>query len=113
MRSFASQGQASSVNRFRSDDVALLCCVLPCTGNQTERIKLGVKLRLFITELLCPSVVHVAVRNHKDTVIMILMGKNYFLYNLNILCVANINLYVGHLMLAVVCWPSLTSAWHV
>jgi hypothetical protein len=44
MCSFASQGQASSVNRFRFDDVGLLCCVLPCTGNQTVLIKLGFKL---------------------------------------------------------------------
>jgi hypothetical protein len=37
------------------------------------------KLPLFITELLCPSVVLVVVRNHKDTVIMILMGKKIFI----------------------------------
>ena len=66
MRSFASQGQASSVNRFRFDDVVLLCCVLPCTGNQTVPIKLGFRLRLFVTDLLWPSFVLVVVRNHED-----------------------------------------------
>jgi hypothetical protein len=80
MRSFGSQGQASYVNQFGFDDVALLCCVLPCTGKPTLRIKLKFKLCVFNTNWLCPSAVLVASHNHTDTVIILLTLRRLTTY---------------------------------
>jgi hypothetical protein len=113
VRSFASQGQASSVNRFRFDDVAY--CVASYRVLAIKPCELNWELNCVYLLPTCYVAVlylwlYVTMKTHHDfngRKLFFVQFKHPLRDQCKSVCWPS---YVGQLMLAVVCWPSHTSA---